>query len=125
MPVVLDLKERGTPNRYDGLANVVLLKTADVWKIAAFNMDDQIELQNACEPDPRGKLLGVRTEQGQRRRPDRAWQCFDRLHAVQAARTAFVRRVELVAKARSYFEPSFIRPRTSAKRTQAPKYSNV
>jgi len=39
----LDLKERGKPNRYDGLANVVLLKTADVWKIAAFNMDDQIE----------------------------------------------------------------------------------
>jgi hypothetical protein len=34
--VVLDLKERGKPNRYDGLANVVLLKTADVWKIAAF-----------------------------------------------------------------------------------------
>ena len=83
-------------------------------------MDDQIELQNACEPDPRGKLLGVRTEQGQRRRPDRAWQCFDRLHAVQAARTDFVRRVELVVKARSYFEPSFVGPRTSAKRTQAP-----
>jgi ketosteroid isomerase-like protein len=36
VPVVLDLKERGKPNRYDGLANVVLLKTADVWKIAAF-----------------------------------------------------------------------------------------
>ena len=33
VPVVLDLKERGKPNRYDGLANVVLLKTADVWKI--------------------------------------------------------------------------------------------
>jgi hypothetical protein len=36
VPAVLDLKERGKPNRYDGLANVVLLKTADVWKIAAF-----------------------------------------------------------------------------------------
>jgi hypothetical protein len=32
----LDLKERGKPNRYDGLANGVLLKAADVWKIAAF-----------------------------------------------------------------------------------------
>ena len=28
--------------------------------------------------------------------------------------------MELVVKARSYFEPSFIGPRTSAKRTQAP-----
>ena len=36
VPVVLDLKERDKPNRYDGLANVVLLKTGDAWKIAAF-----------------------------------------------------------------------------------------
>jgi hypothetical protein len=29
VPVVLDLKERGKPNRYDGFANVVLLREND------------------------------------------------------------------------------------------------
>jgi hypothetical protein len=39
-------------------------------------------------PLPREKLSDVRTEQRQRRRPDRPRQCFDRLHAVQAADVA-------------------------------------
>jgi len=36
VPVALDLKHSGKPERFDGLVNVVLQKTHDVWKIAAF-----------------------------------------------------------------------------------------
>jgi hypothetical protein len=36
VPVVVDIKERSKPVRYNGLANVVLLKTGDIWKIVAF-----------------------------------------------------------------------------------------
>jgi hypothetical protein len=36
VPVVVDFKERGKPLRDDGLANVVLLKNRDTWKITAF-----------------------------------------------------------------------------------------
>ena len=34
--VVVDCKERSKPVRYNGLANVVLLKTGDISKIVAF-----------------------------------------------------------------------------------------
>jgi hypothetical protein len=36
VPVALDLKEAGKPGHYDGLTNVVLSKTGDVWRIEAF-----------------------------------------------------------------------------------------
>src|ERR1700757_4506365 len=35
VPLVLDLKHGGKPERIDGLVNVVLQKSHDVWKIAA------------------------------------------------------------------------------------------
>jgi len=36
VPVVLDLKGRGKPKRYEGLVDAVLTKTDHTWKIAAF-----------------------------------------------------------------------------------------
>jgi hypothetical protein len=36
VPDVVAFKERSKPVRYNGLANVVLLKTGDIWKIVAF-----------------------------------------------------------------------------------------
>ena len=41
VPVVLDFKEGGKPLRADGLANVVLLKNRDIWKISAFTFTQQ------------------------------------------------------------------------------------
>ena len=35
IPVVLDLKHDGKPDRFDGLVNVVLEKTNNSWKIIA------------------------------------------------------------------------------------------
>jgi hypothetical protein len=36
IPLVLDFKEGGKPLRANGLANVVLLKNRETWKISAF-----------------------------------------------------------------------------------------
>jgi hypothetical protein len=41
VPLVLDFKEGGKPVRANGLANVVLLKNRDTWKISAFTFTQQ------------------------------------------------------------------------------------
>jgi len=41
MPLTLDYKERGKPVRANGLANVVLLKNHETWKILAFTFTQQ------------------------------------------------------------------------------------
>lgn len=41
VPLVLDFKEGGKPVRANGLANVVLLKNRETWKISAFTFTQQ------------------------------------------------------------------------------------
>ena len=41
VPLILDFKEEGKPVRANGLANVVLLKHGDAWKITAFTFTQQ------------------------------------------------------------------------------------
>jgi len=41
VPLVLDFKEGGKPVRADGLANVVLVKNHETWKISAFTFTQQ------------------------------------------------------------------------------------
>lgn len=41
VPLVLNFKERGKPLRANGLANVVLLKNRETWKISAFTFTQQ------------------------------------------------------------------------------------
>jgi hypothetical protein len=41
VPLVLDFKEGGKPLRANGLANVVLLKNRETWKIPAFTFTQQ------------------------------------------------------------------------------------
>jgi ketosteroid isomerase-like protein len=41
VPLVLDFKEGGKPLQAKGLANVVLLKNRDTWKISAFTFTQQ------------------------------------------------------------------------------------
>ena len=41
VPLVLDFKEGGKPLRANGLANVVLLKNRETWKISAFTFTQQ------------------------------------------------------------------------------------
>jgi hypothetical protein len=41
VPLVLDFREGGKPLRTNGLANVVLLKNRETWKITAFTLTQQ------------------------------------------------------------------------------------
>jgi hypothetical protein len=41
VPLVLDFKEGGKPVRANGLANVVLVKNRETWKILAFTFTQQ------------------------------------------------------------------------------------
>jgi hypothetical protein len=42
VPVVLDLRHDGKPERFDGLVNVVLQASRDSWKINCVDLDNKV-----------------------------------------------------------------------------------
>ena len=50
VPLVLDFKEGGKPVRANGLANVVLLKNRETWKISAFTFTHSVYLHSTVDP---------------------------------------------------------------------------
>lgn len=52
VPVVLDLRHDGKPERFDGLVNVVLKEGRDSWKITAFIWTTKVTSQGCRQPPP-------------------------------------------------------------------------